>query len=209
MQEQRLSVIADRGITVVIDVGANSGQYASRLRQAGYGGEIVSVEPLTAAYAALADAAADDPLWQTIHTALGEGRGDATMNVSANSYSSSFLPITDRCIAAAPDAAYVAQETVQVATLDDLDVPRGRALLKIDTQGTEPAVLRGGRARLEQVEAVEVEVSLVPIYDGQELAPAVCDTLRSLGFVPVAIDVAFSDPANGELLQLDLLFARA
>jgi hypothetical protein len=97
---------------------------------------------------------------------------------------------------------------VDVATLDSLVLPPGVTMLKMDVQGTEPSVLRGARESLRRVVAVEAELSLVPIYDGQDLAPAVCDQLRAEGFVPVAFGVAFTEPTTGEILCLDGLFAR-
>lgn len=140
--------------------------------------------------------------------ALGDASGQAVIHISANSYSSSLLSITERCVEAAPEAAYLRDEVVQVERLDAVEIPPGAALLKIDTQGTEPSVLRGAGAILGRVEAIEVEVSLVPLYEGQELAGEVCAILRDLGFVPVGLDPAFCDSATGDILQLDVLFAR-
>lgn len=193
---------------VVLDVGANAGQYASRLRDDGYEGVIVSFEPLAEAYELLERAAADDPKWHTMHVALAEEQGTATIHVSANSYSSSFLPIHHRHVHAAPEAAYVGTELVDITTLDALPLPPGTTMLKMDVQGTEPSVLRGAHELLRRVVAVEAEMSLVPIYDGQDLAPAVCQQLRDEGFVPVAFGVAFTEPTTGEILCLDGLFAR-
>lgn len=208
MRDARLRLLREREVEIVFDVGANAGQYASRLREDGYEGVIVSFEPLAEAYERLEGAAAADPKWHTMRVALAEEPGTATIHVSANSYSTSFLPITGRCVDAAPGAAYVGTELVDVATLDLLALPPGAAMLKIDVQGTEPSVLRGAREFLRQVEAVEAELSLVPLYKGQDLAPAVCQLLRNEGFVPVALDVAFADPTTGEILCLDGLFAR-
>jgi FkbM family methyltransferase len=202
----RTRLIEERRVTVVLDVGANAGQYAKRLRDDGYSGTIVSFEPLREAYESLCAAAARDSAWQTFNLALGEALTVAAMNVSANSYSSSFLPITQRTVEADHSAAYVGTEHVNVTALDLLELPPGRTMLKIDVQGFEPSVLRGARALLLTVELVELELSLVPIYEGQELAPAVCALLRDYGFVPVALEPAFSDPTTGEILQVDGLF---
>ncbi|MBA2742295.1 MAG: FkbM family methyltransferase [Actinobacteria bacterium] len=207
MREDRVRLIEERGVTVVLDVGANAGQYASRLRKDGYMGTIVSFEPLRDAFERLRAAAADDPAWHTLNIALGEAPAVATMNVSANSYSSSFLPIATATVDAAPDAAYIGVEDVSVTALDLLTLPDGRKMLKADVQGAEPLVLRGARALLPTVELVELEMSLVPIYEGQVLAPAVCAMMRERGFAPVALEASFTHPDTGEILQIDGIFA--
>ena len=52
------------GITVVLDVGANEGQYGVQLRRSGYGGRIVSFEPGSEAHASVTACAAADEKWQ-------------------------------------------------------------------------------------------------------------------------------------------------
>jgi len=208
MRDDRMRLIAERGVTVVLDVGANAGQYASRLREDGYSGTIVSFEPLREPYARLCAASADDPAWHTLNIALGEAPARTQMNVSANSYSSSLLPMTPTTVDAAPDAVYIGVEDVKVTRLDLLTLPAGRKMIKADVQGVEPSVLRGAHSLLAAVDVVEVEMSLVPIYEGQELAPAVCAMMRARGFVPVAFGTSFAHPETGEILQIDGLFAR-
>ena len=207
MREDRARLIDERGVTVVIDVGANAGQYARRLREDGYAGTIISFEPLRDAYELLCAASADDPAWHALNVALGDAPAVATINVSANSFSSSFLPISNRTVDAAPDAAYIGVEDVSVTALDLLALPPGRKMLKADVQGAEPSVLRGARALLPTVELVELEMSLVPMYEGQELAPAVCAMMRERGFVPVALEAGLTHPETGEILEIDGIFA--
>ena len=209
VREDRIRLLRERSISVVLDVGANAGQYARRLREDGFSGTIISFEPLRDAYDQLRTAAEHDPNWHTVNTALAESPGVATINVSANSYSSSFLPVTNASLDAAPDAAYVGTESVNVTALDLLDIPPGPKMLKADVQGTEPSVLRGARRQLPGIDLVELEMSLVPIYEGQELAPAVCALLRDFGFVPVALEVSFINPDTGEILCVDGIFANA
>lgn len=210
MKDERNRLLTDAGVSLVLDIGANEGQYATGLREDGYAGEIISFEPIGDAYERLRRAAAHDARWQTRNAALGEHAGRATLNVSANSYSSSLLSITGACLDAAPDAAYFRTEDVEVVTLDSIDVPENvPILLKADVQGYESEVLRGGRRLLGRVELLELELSLVPLYSGQELAHQVCALVRSVGFVPVAVGNPFCHPETGEILSLDGLFQRS
>src|SRR5260370_4795170 len=64
-------------IDLVLDVGANTGQFVHQCRAAGYKGEIISFEPSAAAHAALLRSAEPDPLWTVAdRTALGATTGE-------------------------------------------------------------------------------------------------------------------------------------
>jgi FkbM family methyltransferase len=207
----RTRVLREHGIAVVLDVGANAGYYAEGLRSLGHRGRIVSFEPLPGAYAELADRAQGDPLWETRQLALADDDGSTTINVAANSWSSSLLPMTERHLAAAPGSEYVGNEVVETARLDALDGlvrPGERALLKVDVQGAELKVLAGAERTLESVDAVEAEVSLVPLYDGQPLAAEVMQALHDLDFRPIWLERGFVDRRSGHVLSLDALFVR-
>ncbi|MFI4963330.1 MAG: hypothetical protein ACHP6H_05685, partial [Legionellales bacterium] len=58
-------------INVVLDVGANTGQFGSRLRELGFKGKIISFEPILAEYQDLNKKTVNDPLWQAINIGLG------------------------------------------------------------------------------------------------------------------------------------------
>ena len=100
-------ILEHHGITVVLDVGANVGQYATRLRQAAGPGRIVSFEPLPTARVALEQAAAADPLWEVAPPmALGASAGTVTLNVSPESDMSSTLPFLPEMADLLDSAAY-------------------------------------------------------------------------------------------------------
>ena len=88
---RRAVLICERGVDLVLDVGANDGPFARQLREAGYGGRIVSFEPQTVAYAALRSAAATDALWECRNVAVGVDEGEVVLNIAANSSSSSLF----------------------------------------------------------------------------------------------------------------------
>ena len=72
-----------QAIDLVLDVGANEGQFAMALRGAGYAGEIVSFEPISLVFAKLAENVARDPHWTARRQALGDRVGRAQIEVTA------------------------------------------------------------------------------------------------------------------------------
>jgi FkbM family methyltransferase len=210
---RRRAMMDHYGVDCVVDVGANSGQYAAKLRHRGYRGPIFSFEPVASAYAALAGRAAGDPSWHFFHDAVGAAEGRAEMNISANSYSSSLLPIEQRHTENDPASRYIARESVHVTTLDaallPLLAPDARLLLKIDTQGYEAQVLEGAPSLLDRVHIVECELSLAPLYDGQPPFSEMLARLAVRGFTPAHFEPGFSERETGHCLQVDGIFVKA
>jgi FkbM family methyltransferase len=208
---RRRRAFRDGGVTLVLDAGANAGQYASRLRQQGYGGRIVSFEPLGEAFARLERVAAADATWEVQQLALGDSDGKATINVAGNSESSSLLPMTATHESEAPESVYVSTEIITVRRLDSVRPhvvqADDRIHLKLDVQGLELSVLRGAEATLEQIVSIECELSLVPLYEGQALIEELVGHLARAGFALVAVEPAYATAA-GHVIQLDGLFAR-
>jgi FkbM family methyltransferase len=209
---RRHFLLRNRKITCVLDVGANSGQYARSLRLNGYGGQIVSFEPLKRAFTRLQAAASGDPMWRCENYALGAVDGMATINVSANSVSSSLLPILDVGVAVEPDTRYVKTEDIAIKTLDGVFtqfVADDAAVhLKIDVQGYEKRVLEGGRKSLQRIAMVQIEASLCSLYEGDSTIGEMLAWLEGVGFMPVSIEPGFYDETTGQQFQVDVLFWR-
>jgi FkbM family methyltransferase len=200
-------------IDLVLDVGANTGQFASEIRQGGYAGRIVSFEPLSQAYDELLLSSAADSMWEAYpRCALGDHNGDIEINIAGNSFSSSILPMLESHRSAAPESAYVSKEVVPIKTLDAVAGPYLKdaqaPFLKIDTQGFEWLVLDGAHDTLPQIKGIFVELSLVALYDGQYLWREVIDRLEAEGFTLWALKPEFSDPVSGRSLQVDGIFYR-
>lgn len=201
------------GIDLVLDVGANEGQFATELLRSGYRGRIVSFEPLREAHARLQQAAAREPRW-TVHErcAIGDTDGEVQIHVAGNSVSSSIRPMLEQHAQSAPESRYVGQEAVPLRRLDAAAAPHlgdaREVYLKIDTQGYEAAVLRGAPQLLQRVRAVQLELSLVPLYEGQELWQHFLALMQAQGFVVWTLLPGFVDPASGRSLQVDAVFVR-
>ena len=210
---RRVALIRERGVNLVLDVGANDGPFARQLREAGYRGRIVSFEPQTAAYAALRSAAAADALWECRNVAVGVDEGEVVLNIAANSSSSSLFEMSPLHVASAPESAYVGREQVNVQRLDSLAGELGLAeatvYLKVDVQGGELDVLRGAVAALDRVVLVEAELSLVPLYEGAPRFDEIIDYLAERDFGVLSLEPVFVDPSDGRLLQLDAVFGRS
>src|SRR3954447_393250 len=128
---RRPLLLEEEQISVVLDVGANTGQWVDEVRGAGYSGRVVSFEPGADAFAVLQQRAAADSMWDCIRVALGDEDRTATLRVTANSVSSSLLPIAEVQTAADDGARETGNEEIEERRLDSLDVitPDDRAYL--------------------------------------------------------------------------------
>lgn len=210
----RKRLMARFAIDTVLDVGANTGQYALQLRhELGFRGRIVSFEPSAGAYAALSRAAAGDPLWRAVHCALGDEDAEANMHVAGNSVSSSLLDMLPAHEKAAPASTYVGSERITVRRLDglfdDLCAPGASVYLKIDTQGFERHVLDGAGSALRRVGTLQLELSFRPLYRGELPFHQMVCYLRERHYALIALEPGFADPRSGELLQAEGIFRRS
>jgi FkbM family methyltransferase len=198
---------------IVFDVGANVGQFAHDLRSVGFGGKIISFDPLTSAHTQLRKAARNDPDW-VIHprVALGDRDAEISINIAGNSVSSSVLPMLDAHSSAAVGSAYIASEPTPLVRLDTIaDQYLGndsRPFIKIDTQGFEWQVLDGASDTLRRANGLLLEISFVPLYEGQRLWREVIERMEREGFSLWAIQKGFTDPRTGRSLQADVIFLR-
>lgn len=208
--DRRSKLLAGHAIDVVVDGGGASGAYGLDLRRHGYAGRILSVEPLGSSFEALRRVAARDPRWDAVNCALGEAPGRALLNVAANGDSSSFLPMLPTHMRAAPEACYSGTEEVEVVTMAALleeHVPAGSSLfVKLDVQGFERQVLAA--SPIERLTGLELELSLVPLYDDSMLFLEAISLLGDHGFELCSTDAIFTDPTTGRLLQMDGVFFR-
>ena len=211
-RDVRRNLLADYSVGLVLDVGANIGQYGTRLREGGYLGKIVSFEPLSEAYAELQKLAEKDPLWECRHMALGDADGSAEIHVTNSNVSSSLLPLGESHQRAAPGIHAVRDETIVIKRLDtlapELMDSRTPVYLKMDVQGYERTVLEGAQDSLNHVAAIECELSLAPLYVGQPLFLEMLNYLDALGFECVSIVRGFCDDTTNRTLQVDGYFVR-
>jgi FkbM family methyltransferase len=212
LRERSLAALLKKEqINLILDIGANTGQFASEIREAEYDGRIISFEPLSSAHAELKNRASKDPRWIIAdRTAIGARKDSIEIHVSANSVSSSILNMLSTHSDAAPESGYMGTETVAVNPLDSLFKagPDDRVAMKIDVQGYERQVLEGARGVLASSLVVISEMSLVPLYEGQILANEFWELMIADGFEAWSLEPGFRHPETKRMLQVDGIFVR-
>ena len=200
-------------VDLAIDVGANEGQFARRLRRV-FAGDIVSFEPVSAPFGRLADAARGDPHWSVHQLALGSVSTTATIHVASSSDFSSFLRPNDFSLKRFPRSAAQSDELVSVERLDNVlerltgDLSQRRVFLKLDTQGYDLEVFSGLGRYADRVAIMQSEVSLVNIYEGMPHWTDSIDAyeragLHVAGMFPVTRD------REGRIIEYDCLLVRS
>jgi len=209
----KISILNKLKIGYVIDVGAYQGQFASQTRREGYKGQIYSFEPLLNAHEYLLRTAARDDNWQ-VHkpVALGSQPGIAILNISANPTSSSIAEMLSTHLIAAPYSFKTGEQEVNVITLDSMidkwKLIKSPIYLKIDTQGYEYEILLGGQETLKLVTAVQIELSIIELYQGQKLYKYFIEFFEKKNFVLYNIIPGFSNKKTDQLLQFDAIFVK-
>lgn len=201
-------------IGLVLDVGANCGQFGFGLRGNGYKGRIVSFEPSSDAFKTLRMNITSMPNWEIRQEAVGGSEGKAVLNCSKNSESSSLLQPTIQSIAFEPSITIEKTEEVVVKNLasiwKDLDIkPETRVLLKLDTQGLEYDIIVNCQTEIQKSTLIMLEASFFHHYEGEILASDVIFKMQDMGWRIIDVAPAWQDPRTGEVHQVDLLFRKA
>jgi FkbM family methyltransferase len=202
-------------VDVVMDVGANKGQYAKSLRKIGYRGLILSFEPVPEVFAELSLAAAADELWHVHQIALGREHGELEMNVVPGTLSS-LLPPSEFGAARYAKLRDVSVQSVPVRRIDELldgILPAGttspRILLKLDTQGFDLEAYAGLGDKAEHVVALQSEVALMTIYDRMPRMPEALAVYEAGGFEITGMYPVSREARTGRVLEYDCVMVRA
>jgi FkbM family methyltransferase len=208
--EMLVKILHDSDVDLVIDVGANIGQYALSIFNSRYQGRVLSFEPQSEAYSLLCSNLSSWPRWSAApRCALGSIPGKQSLNISTNSVSSSLLDMESKHLHAAPSSAYASTEIVDVIRLDDVDFIAQRPFLKIDAQGYEGHILDGAGDTLVKAFGVQIEISLTELYSGQPSYLEILNRLDKLGFRIWDIKLGFRDKISRRLLQADVIMFKA
>ena len=173
-------------IKTIIDIGANTGDYAKEMRKLFPQSTIYSFEPLSSCFEALNLTMANDKNFKSYNTALGNEKGTTAINKSSFHPSSSILTMSDIHKHLYPKSKDSQQETISITTLDDIlerEPLKKNVLIKMDVQGFEDKVIVGGQTIIDQASVVIIETSFVSLYQNQPLFEDIYALMMDLGFM--------------------------
>lgn len=191
---------------VIVDGGANVGDWTRLVRRVFPGATVLMVEAQPELQQALAAVCALDPAHlRYASTLLGpKASGTATMYVTEDSGAGTGSSVL-------PERTDVPRRAVELpmTSLDALLAAQGLTadLIKLDVQGYEIEVLKGATAALRQAEFVLLELSFWPYNEGAPLLLEALAWMQQAGFR--AFDVFdLARRRDAVLLQGDFLFVR-
>lgn len=193
----------------VLDIGANTGQFAELIRQVLPNTRIISFEPIRECFESLASNPKISAPFQAINSALGNENGAAVIHRDRFSPSSSLLKMEQLHIHELPFTGDSAPETIRIQRLDDLSAELAIELplfVKIDVQGYEDRVILGGRRVLEHAVAVVMEVSSYSLYQNAPTFDRLYALMKELGFEYKGNVDQMLSRRDGRILQFDALF---
>ena len=169
-------------LTAVVDVGAaaidSAPSYRSMLDQRLC--TVVGFEPQRELWPS------EDELATYWPRVIGTGR-NATLKVCAAPGMTSIFTPDERAMGCFPGfvnwGETISKTETMTHRLDDQSVAKHIDFLKIDTQGSELAVIYGAKNKLKQAVAVQAEVHFIPIYHHQPMFRDIDAKLSGLGFV--------------------------
>jgi FkbM family methyltransferase len=194
---------------VVVDLGANVGDWAAAVLEIAPDARVLAVEPAPEPRRMLAARFGSDRRLSIDPRAVAGKSGTSEFLITKHSHNSSM-----RQPRASVDEHYggigawnvVGRLEVDTTTVDELVGEQKVSVLKIDVQGLEREVLAGAQGTLDQTGAVLLEVTFTSHYEGDATFPSLHEFMTERGFRLVGISEPFKSTC-GEVLWLDACYA--
>jgi len=196
-------------ISQVVDIGANVGQFGIDIRRSGFKGKIFSFEPVKESFLTLTETIKKHEPWDAFQLGLGQYEFKQNISVSGNDgLSSSLLPMSKEHLKNFPDSKTISTQEILVSTVDkqlaNLGIDPKKILIKLDVQGYESEVLKGAVKSLSNIPLCFLEVSIIPLYEGEITLLPILNLLSESGHEVIDVFRGVKTK-NGQLLQVDIL----
>lgn len=198
-------------IDLIIDVGANIGQFALMCRKLGYQGRIISFEPVEDTFNILKGVSASDSNWDCYNYALGDKLETAFIKKYNSSLFSSFYDVTDYAKDRfANEIGTFEVQDVEIRRLDEflINFESCKSIfLKMDTQGYDLNVFKGSLKNLDKIRILLSEISFVPIYENM---PNYIESMKFYNSHGYSVSGLFPMNYNDDstVVEMDAVFVR-
>lgn len=202
-------------IRTILDIGACRGGFAQQILAPRFPSAIIhSFEPSPTAFPCLIQKAHTSGGRHFVHNfGLGETEETLTLHSAVDALpASSLLRSTEENATSFPQTERTEEVTVEIRVLDEIAATlhpeiESELLVKIDVQGFEHHVIRGGRKTIGNARAVVVEVQCAFLYEGQPTFRDIFVELDDLGFEFIGVLEQYAKP-DGTVLYYDAVFVR-
>jgi FkbM family methyltransferase len=208
-ENELIKILDDIKTDLVLDIGANKGQFAISLYDYGYKNKVLSFEPLSDIYKILEENSKNNSLWH-VHEkcCIGDTEKMVDINLSNLAGNSSILAIKSTKYNV-PDSHYVKKESVPQITLATLNenhlIKQAKNIfVKMDIQGYEHYVLSQLPTINYKIDGFYLELSLVDLYEDQKDYLYICNQLKDFGY-----DLVYVEPEyirSNRMVQFNGLF---
>ena len=196
----------------IIDVGANEGQFAKEISQVFHDAHVYCFEPASEPYEKLrAWSATQNGTVDSYNYALGDTEGTIDMfHHTEHSPSSSILKTTEACEKLYPFTSQQNLIQIKLTTLDNMTLNHlgpiaSKILIKLDVQGYEDRVIRGGIETFRKASACILEISLDNLYEKQASFKDIVILLDDIGY-RYAGNIQQMYAQDGHVIFIDALF---
>jgi FkbM family methyltransferase len=209
LENELLKIIKEINVDLILDIGANKGQFGAMMYDYGYSNKMLSFEPLSEMYKLLTDCSGAFEKWHIYERCcIGDSETTTNINVSNMVGNSSIMPIKSTKYNV-QQSHYIASEEVKQITLETLNhdaliKASKNIFIKMDVQGFEHIILSKLKDINYKVAGFYIELSLVNLYEGQEDYLYICKQLKDLGY-----DLVYIVPEsirNGRMIQFNGVF---
>lgn len=209
--DNRLLGLSSFPIETIIDIGANEGQSCRKLKSIFPDASIYAFEPSQLAYAKLKILAERYQNLYSFNLALGKENSQVTFyEHSYFSQSSSLLRTTQECEENYPFLTNQKKILIEQTTLDNFFETKkleSEILIKMDVQGAEDRVIKGGKQVLNKAMACIIEASIDTAYEKQASFETIFDQLRNLEYKFIGTIDQVSSP-TGAVQYFDAVFVK-
>lgn len=202
----RKLLLRESATELVLDVGANEGQWASRVREDGYKKTIVSFEP-SETFELLSKRVLRDGNWECQKLAISNTNGVVELFSASNGNLSTSILRPKEILNQGFDLEFETRTSVEAVTLEKLllNYQFSNYYLKMDVQGAEMRILEGAGKALECCIAIEFESALISLYDGETTHYPIAEWLRANNFEPYQVAITHWDKQL-RTISLDSIF---